>query len=156
MNFETTTCISSDHIILLKHYAKKLDVSVSKLISYLIQYAAKKEKRKTQVFKNISYRDRDMDNKWIRFHLCISWSEYEFLLDIKKIWKVSIAKAIEICVDTVLDEFFNYVIRRRKESVTDNYLSYYENRSYTFDFFKVKGIHCCQFCWGPPPEILKS
>jgi len=73
---------------------------------------------------------------------------------------MSLANVIAFCVDNVLVEFFEYFSRRLKEINTDNYpnnlLSYYENRSYTFDFHREKGIHCLKFYWGPPPEALQS
>ena len=160
MDFETTTCISLKHLSLLHEYADKLDIPLRSLIVYMIMYAAKHEKRKAEAFKQIRYRKRNADNPWKRVHLVLYQSEYEFLLDVRKLWKVSLAKAIEFCVENVLVEFFEYFKKRLKEINTDNYpynlLSYYENRSYTFDFHKVKGIHCLKFYWGPPPKLLKG
>ncbi|MGB4269222.1 MAG: hypothetical protein WBK20_08580 [Spirochaetota bacterium] len=159
MYFETTTCISKNHLCILNDYANKLGVSLRTLIVYMIMYAAKKEKRKYTAFKRISYRKRNKDNPWKRVHLTLYQSEYEFFLDVKKLWKMSIAHVIEYCTDNVINEFFLYFQKRLKEINTDNYpynlLSYYENRSYTFDFYKEKGIHCLKFYWGPPPKLLK-
>ncbi|MCX8124253.1 MAG: hypothetical protein N3F66_08825 [Spirochaetes bacterium] len=159
MDFETTTCISFAHLNILNDCAKRLSIPLSLFIVYLLMYAAKKEKKDYVAFKRIAYRKRDKDNPWKRVHLVVYQSEYEFLLDIKKLWKMSIAHIIAFCVDNVLDEFFLYFEKRLKEINTDNYPnnlpSYYENRSYTFDFFKEKGIHCLKFYWGPPPKILK-
>ncbi|MEJ5362845.1 MAG: hypothetical protein WBK20_10925 [Spirochaetota bacterium] len=160
MYFETTTCISLQHLALLNEYAHKLSVPLRTLVAYMVMYAAKKEKRKFAAFKRISYRKRDKDNPWRRVHIVLYQSEYEFLLDVKKLWKMSLANIIAFCVDNVLEEFFLYFEKRWREINTDNYPynlpSYYENRSYTFDFHREKGIHCLKFYWGPPPEILNK
>ncbi|HOF12887.1 MAG TPA: hypothetical protein PLZ38_03995 [Spirochaetota bacterium] len=159
MDFETTTCISCKHLEILDSYCKKLDVSLRTCIVYMILYAAKKEKKKAIAFKRICYRKRDKDNPWKRVHLVLYQSEYEFCLDVKKLWKMSLANIIAFCVENVLVEFFEYFSRRLKEINSDNYpynlTSYYENRSYTFDFHKEKGIHCLKFYWGPPPEVIE-
>jgi hypothetical protein len=160
MDFETTTCISYEHLNILEGYCQKLDVPLRTLIVYMILYAAKKEKKKAIAFKRISYRKRNKGNPWKRVHVVLYHSEYEFFLDVKKLWKMSLANVIAFCVDNVLVEFFEYFSRRLKEIESDNYPnnlpSYYENRSYTFDFHREKGIHCLKFYWGPPPEALQS
>ncbi|MEW6527812.1 MAG: hypothetical protein AB1444_14235 [Spirochaetota bacterium] len=160
MYFETTTCISLIHLAVLQEYSQKLSIPLRSLLVYMVMYAAKKEKRKFIAFKRIAYRKRNIDNPWKRVHLVLYQSEYEFLLDVKKLWKMSLAHVIEFCTENVLDEFFLYFQKRLKEINTDNYpnnlLSYYENRSYTFDFYREKGIHCLKFYWGPPPKLLKS
>ncbi len=160
MDFETTTCISLQHLAILQEDAQKLDVPLSTLIVYLVMYAAKKEKKTYVAFKRIAYRKRNTGNPWKRVHLVLYQSEYEFFLDVKKLWKMSLANIIAFCVDNVLEEFFLYFKERLKEINTDNYPenlpSYYENRSYTFDFHREKGIHCLKFYWGPPPEVLRK
>ncbi len=159
MDFETTTCISFEHLDILYDYSSRLEVPLRTLIVYMVMYAAKKEKRTYAAFQRIAYRKRDANNPWRRVHLVLYHSEYEFFLDVKKLWKMSLANVIAFCVENVLEEFFLYFQKRLKEMNTDNYPknlpSYYENRSYTFDFHKEKGIHCLKFYWGPPPEVLR-
>jgi hypothetical protein len=155
MYFETTTCVTLENIALLEVYAKKLNMPLRSLIVYLLMFAAKNEKRKAIAFKRISYRKRDK-KPWRRLHLVLYQSEYEFILDVKKLWKMSLALCIEFCIENVLFEFIDYYIESEKRKDTDNYLSYYQNRSYTFDFYQEKGIHCCKFYWGPPPQILNK
>ena len=158
MHFETTTCISLQHIAILEEFAHKLGIPLRTIIVYMIMYAAKKEKKQYRAFKRIAYRKRNADNPWKRVHLVLYQSEYEFFLDVKKLWKMSLAHVIEFCVDNVLVEFFEYFKVRLAKMNSDNYLenlpSYYENRSYTFDFYCENGIHCLKFYWGPPPEAL--
>ncbi len=158
MDFETTTCISYNHLEILSSYSEKMNIPIRTLIVYLIMYSAKHEKNQVNAFKRVAYRKRNPENPWKRLHLVVYYSEYEFFLDVKKLWKMSLAKIIEFCMENVLDEFIQYFSKLIKEINTDNYPhnfpSYYENRSYTFDFHREKGIHCLKFYWGPPPEIL--
>jgi hypothetical protein len=155
MDFETTTCIACDHLSLLRYFSDKYEISLRTFISLLINYSAKYEKNDIQAFKRIAYRNRKGKNSWKRVHLMLKHSEYEFFLDVKKLWKMSLAKIIEYCIENVLDEFLT-VLDERLKNYTDNYREYYEINSYTFDFYKVKGIHCCKFYWGPPPMLLKK
>ncbi|MEJ5363359.1 MAG: hypothetical protein WHV26_14970 [Spirochaetota bacterium] len=152
MIFETTTCISLKHLDILSMYAQKYNLSLHTFIFYLVNYAAKHEKRRYQAFVPVAYRKRKKIKDWKRVHLYVYHSEYELYLDVKKLWKMSLARIIEFCVDKVLIEFIQYLERKLKN--TDNYLDYYFSRSYTFHFYRENGIHCCQYHWGPPPEVL--
>ncbi|MEJ5361612.1 MAG: hypothetical protein WHV26_06065 [Spirochaetota bacterium] len=156
MHFETTTCVSLNNMVLLDIYAKRLNISIRSLVVYLLMFAAKNEKKRPVAFKRISYRKRKKDEKWKRLHLVLYQSEYEFILDVKKLWKMSLALCIEFCLENVLHEFIEFVLNNEKRKDTDNYLYYYRNRSYTFDFYQEKGIHCCKFYWGPPPQLLNK
>jgi len=156
MDIETTTCVSLENLVTLEMYAQKLNIPLRTLIVYLLMFAAKNEKKKAIAFKRISYRKRNSEQPWKRLHLVLYQSEYEFILDVKKLWKMSLALCIEFCIENVLFEFMNYFLDCEKKKDTDNYLNYYQNRSYTFDFYQEKGIHCCKFYWGPPPKLLNK
>ena len=56
-----------------------------------------------QSFKQLSYRKKG--TAWKRFHLVLFDDEYEFFMDVKKVWKMSLAKVIAYCMDNVLFEF---------------------------------------------------
>ncbi|HOJ29883.1 MAG TPA: hypothetical protein PL059_12495, partial [Spirochaetota bacterium] len=76
MHFETTTCISLQHIEILEEFAHKLGIPLRTIIVYMIMYAAKKEKKQYRAFKRIAYRKRNADNPWKRVHLVLYQSEY--------------------------------------------------------------------------------
>ncbi|MCX8123797.1 MAG: hypothetical protein N3F66_06495 [Spirochaetes bacterium] len=160
MYFETTTCISLQQLAIIEEYSKQISLPLRTFIAYMVMYAAKKEKRKYVAFTRIAYRKRNTGNPWRRVHLMLYQSEYEFLLDVKKLWKMSLANIIAFCVDNIIDEFFLYFKQQLQKINTDNYPdnipSYYVNRSYTFDFYRENGIHCLKFYWGPPPKALRK
>ena len=159
MYFETTTCVSHNHLHCIARLADQYDMSIRSFIVYMIIYAAKKEKASSKAFKSISYRDRKKDNPWKRVHLYLQYGEYEYLLDVKKVWKMSVAKVIEFCMENVLDEFLaflNEIDQEVKRGNTDNYLRYEINRSYMFDFCIDEGVHCCRFYWGLPKKYTNQ
>ncbi len=153
MDFETTTCISYEHLDMLSSLAQCYNMPLHSFIVYMIIYAAKKEKAKAFAFKSIAYRRRGTPHSWKRVHLYLQYKEYEYLLDVKKLWKMSVARAIEFCVEHVLEEFVQFLndfFRKEREGKADNYLVYELNRSYIFEYDTTEGVHCCRFYWGLP------
>lgn len=148
MGFETTTCISLAHRNILEHYAKRCDLPLSKLIVSMINYAALHEKKKNRPFRHIQYRERHTTT-WKRVHLCLSYHEYEFLLDMKKLWKMSVALLVAYCVENVLIEFVEALLKEEH-----NYS--YRFMHYTFDFNKVCDMPAYRCIWGVPPELLQK
>ena len=89
MNFETTTCISHEHREILELYAKKYNVSFRNLIAMLVQYIAEHEKIMFNGNRRIKYRNRKGPHTWQRMHIVLYPQEYEFVLDVKKVCKMS-------------------------------------------------------------------
>jgi len=147
MNLETTTCISYEHLQLLKHHADKNKLSLHSCIVALINYTVLHKTIAVKAYTRLSYRKRYI--QWKRLHIMLLEHEYEFILDLKKVYKMSFAKLIAYCIDNYLYEFLEAL---EKEDNTDNYRC----GGYTFRFFLEEGIQCCQFYWGPPPEILTN
>ncbi len=150
MNIETTTCISVEHIELMKFYSKHYNISQRTFLSGLVSFAAQLEKEDVKSFKQLSYRKKG--THWKRFHLVLFEDEYEFFMDVKKLWKMSLAKIIAFCLDNVLDEFLAVLDSMGEDDYTDNY----RYSGYTFSVYRVYGIVCCKFFWGPDPKIIKK
>ncbi len=148
MQFETTTCITDEHHEILSNYADMFGLTVSDLITSLIHYAVLCEKKNLKTFKSIQYRKRNK-KKWKRLHLYLRYNEYEFLLDMKKMWKMSVALLIEYCIENVLNEFVKVLLRE-----DDTYS--YRFTCYTFKFEKLHGFHSYRIIWGLPPELMAS
>ncbi|MEW6525215.1 MAG: hypothetical protein AB1444_00945 [Spirochaetota bacterium] len=146
MEFETTTCISNKHIQIINYYAEMCDMPLSKFLVSLINYAAVHEKRKLKPFTHVQYRKRS-GLTWQRVHLYLLYHEYEFLLDMKKLWKMSVAHLIEYCIENVLVEFVEALSKEEH-----NYS--YRFMHYTFDFSYVKNMPAYRCIWGVPPEML--
>lgn len=89
-NIETTICISYEHLSLIKLYAKEYKMPLHLFIMGLIRYMVSIKKIPVKGYTRLSYCAR-YTGKWKRFHLFLMEQEYEFLLDVKKICKMSVA-----------------------------------------------------------------
>ncbi len=148
MNLETTTCISYDHLDAIQRYAKLYELSLSRFIINFINYVVSHKSIQIKAYSQLSYRKR-YSGKWRRLHIVLLEHEYEFIMDIRKVYKMSLAKFIAYCMDNYLNDYLNAL---EKEDNTDNY----RFSGYCFHVFLEEGIQCCQFYWGPHPEILKK
>ncbi len=150
MNIETTTCISLEHLEVLRWCAQKYNMSLRTFISALISFTAQWEKNDVKSFSQLSYRQKG--TTWKRLHLVLYEDEYEFFMDVKKVWKMSLAKIIAYCLEHVLDDFLKIL-----EGIDDNdYTDNYRHTGYTFCVYKEEDIVCCQFYWGPHPKIIQK
>ncbi|MCX8124199.1 MAG: hypothetical protein N3F66_08550 [Spirochaetes bacterium] len=145
MNIETTTCITLNHLDLLKQYAAQHKLSLHAFLVSLINYVVSYKKIPAKSYMRLKYRQRY--NDWKRVHLYLYDHEYEFLMDVRKIFKMSLAKVISYCVENYL---FDFLVALDSSENTDNY----RYSGYTFSFYLEDGIPCCQFYWGPPPQIM--
>jgi hypothetical protein len=151
MNIETTTCISYDHLEIMKEYAHQHNMSLRTFLSALISFAANYEKLDVQYFKQIKYRKRNT-TQWKRFHIVLYDDEYEFFMDVKKLYKMSLARIIEYCLDNILNEFLEFL--SKEEQKEDYYTDNYRYSGYAFETGTKKDIFYLTVYWGPHPEIL--
>jgi len=153
MYIETTTCISHEHLEILKTQAKKHSMSLRTFLSALIGFAAQCDKARIKQFKQLKYRPRN-NGAWKRFHLVLYGDEYEFLWDVKKLWKMSLALVIAYCLDNVLFEFLKFLEEAEKDE--DYYTDNYRFSGYTFEVSTEEDIFYCKFYWGPHPELVRK
>ncbi|MCX8123397.1 MAG: hypothetical protein N3F66_04445 [Spirochaetes bacterium] len=153
MNIETTTCISYSHLDLLTFYAKKHNMPLRTFISSLISFATQYDKLQSHFFKQLKYRKR-YSGQWKRLHLVLYDDEYEFFMDVKKVYKLSLARIIEYCLDNILYEFLEFLAK--EEENEDYYTDNYRYRGYAFETGTKKDIFYLTVYWGPHPEILQK
>ncbi len=149
MNAETTTCISFANDAIIKAVGKKYNISVSKLLVLMVRYATERRQLTLKSCRNVQYRDKKGKGSWKRIHLQLNPNEYEFLMDVKKIWKVSVARMLEFCIENYLFDLQEKVLEKNK---TDNYL--YNN--YHFEIGEEEGILYCLVYWGLPQKVLQK
>jgi len=153
MNIETTTCISYEHLDILKFHAQKHNMSLRTFISCLISFASQFERGEIHYFKQLRYRPRK-SGSWKRLHLVLYEDEYEFFMDVKKLWKMSLARIIAFCIDNVLEEFLRFL--SKEEEKEDYYTDNYRYSGYSFEVSREEDIFYCKVYWGPHPEILRK
>jgi len=148
MNAETTTCISFENDAVIKSICKKYKISVSRLLILMVRYATERRQLTLKSCRNVKYRDKNKGS-WKRIHLQLNPQEYEFLMDVKKIWKMSVARMIEFCIENYLFDLQKKVLEKKK---TDNYL--YNN--YHIEIGEEEGILYCLIYWGLPQKVLQK
>ncbi|MCX8124396.1 MAG: hypothetical protein N3F66_09550 [Spirochaetes bacterium] len=153
MNIETTTCISYKHLEICKLHAKKHGMSLRTFLSSLISFAAQHKKIHVRYFKQVKYRAKS-GGDWSRLHLVLYDDEYEFFMDVKKLWKMSLALVIEFCLDNVLYEFLQFLTKAEEDD--DYYTDNYRYKGYTFETGIEEEIFFYKLYWGPHPELLKK
>lgn len=152
MYFETTTCISLEHDALIQELSLHYNMSKRSFISALISFIAENEKISAVSFFQLRYRKRGTN--WRRLHLALFPDEYEFFMDVKKVWKMSLARIIAFCLDNALDEFLRFLDSKILDE--DYYTDSYRYRNYCFEFSREEGIQYCRFYWGIHPEIIRK
>ncbi len=148
MNAETTTCISIENERILKEICKKYKMSITRVVVLMVKYTSENRRLSLISNRNVKYREKGTTT-WKRIHLQLKPNEYEFLMDVKKIWKMSVAKMIEYCIENILFELEEKVLGKNR---TDNYL--YNN--YHFEIGEEDGIIYCYIYWGLPLKILQK
>ncbi len=153
MNIETTTCISYEHLAICRSFAKKHGMSLRTFLSSLIGYAAQSKNANVKYFKQVKYRPKG-NGDWKRLHLVLYDDEYEFFMDVKKLWKMSLAMVIAYCLDNVLNEFLKFLAKAEEDE--DYYTDNYRYKGYAFEIGVEEEIFFCKLYWGPHPHIVKK
>ncbi|MEW6526332.1 MAG: hypothetical protein AB1444_06665 [Spirochaetota bacterium] len=152
MDIETTTCISLYHLGVVRHYAEEHGMSMRTFLSALVSFAAQCKNIDVGYFKQVKYRPKG--SEWKRLHLVLYNDEYEFFLDVKKLWKMSLALVIAYCLDNVLYDFLQFLTKAEEDE--DYYADNYRYRGYAFEIGEEENIFYYKLYWGPHPEIVKE
>jgi len=152
MEIETTTCISFEHYELIQSLSQQYGMSMRSFLSTLIGFAAEIDLMPPTTFKRLTYRNRG--TTWKRLHVTLFADEYEFFMDIRKVWKMSLARVIEYCLNNILDEFLRFLDSKIVEE--DYYSDSYRYRNYCFEFYREENIQTGKFYWGIHPEIIQK
>jgi spore coat polysaccharide biosynthesis predicted glycosyltransferase SpsG len=95
----------------------------------------------------IKYQERDVKANWRILHIVVNEYEYEYYLDMRKFYKMSVSFLLAYAVRQYLNAVINESLDNNIN--TDNYLY----RNYIFTKKKVDGIVCWQIYWGLPIKL---
>ena len=138
---ETTLNIHNDILIKICKAAEFKGISRSRIIILLLKKFMGSSVD-FSMFRCIKYQDKDLPEKWHTFHIQLREDDYEFFLDLRKFFKMSVSLVLAIAVKKYIDSLFN-------KKFTDNYLF----RNYLMIRNVVDGIINWQLYWGFPPKI---
>ena len=99
---------------------------------------------KVKTFSQISYQDRDSEKKnWHRLHISLEPGEYEYFLDMRNLFKLSVSKIVA----EVIKEYFNKILNN--EIKEDSYLL----NLYCLEGYYFNSVQSWVKYWGVPTKL---
>ncbi len=141
---ETTLYVHVDVLAQINKAALALGTSSSKIIILMLKKAMKNIPDPGRMGKLVQYQPRSSRENWHRFHIHLRIDDYEYLLDLRKLLKMSVSSILAYA-------FHKYGDNIMKVKKTDNY----QYKNYVILREVIDGIICWRFIWGYPPQIEK-
>jgi len=139
-----------------KNTLNRLDIGITStgksrnyLIKLLMQRIMKDNHKMIKTYSRIKYQNRDLKENWKRINVVLNEYEYEYYLDLRKFFKMSISLILAYVVFSYLDDLL------KKNRNTDNYFY----RNYIFIKKTFEEVICWHIYWGIPPDthiLLKN
>jgi hypothetical protein len=148
MKIETTINVNRIIMIRLDDVSRKLNKSRMYIIRLLLAKMLEDNRISHHHWSRIRYQKRDLPENWHTFHLTLREDEYEYSLDLRKVYKMSLSHAIAYAVNKYLDRLYSQFAKNMENS--DNYL--YKN--YLISHKIIDGIHCWKYYWGYPERDI--
>jgi hypothetical protein len=120
------------------------------IIKLLMQRVMNNSQKMIKSYSRIQYQGRDVKLNWHRLHISVNEYEYEYYLDMRKFYKMSVSFILAYAVRCYLNEITNELLD--KNFSTDNYI--YKN--YTLMKYTIDEIICWQIYWGIHPQIFDT
>ena len=147
MLIETTIHIHKNILELLNYGAAMTSRNRTFIIKLLMQRVMSNNQRMLESYYRIKYQARDERENWYRLHLVLNEYEYEYYLDMRKFFKMSVSFILAYAVRRYLDEIINELLHGSNN--TDNYCY----RNYIFIKKTIDEIICWEIYWGIPKKL---
>ena len=149
MLIETTMHVHNSILEILTYGEVMTGRPIKVIIKLLMQRIMDDNHKLLKSCRRVKYQERDKEKNWHRVHIVLNEYEYEYYLDMRKFYKMSVSFILAYAVMKYLNELVNELLDRNKN--TDNYL--YSN--YIFIKETVDGIICWKTYWGIPQKLLR-
>jgi hypothetical protein len=123
MIVETTIHMHKNMLEMLNSGAARTGRSRTFIIKILMQRVMDDNNKMLKPCSMIKYQARDEKDNWYRIHLVLNEYEYEYCLDMRKFYKMSVSFILAFAVRRFLDEVVNELIDGSNN--TDN--CFYQN-----------------------------
>jgi hypothetical protein len=144
MEIQTTININKISLDQLNHASSILRISKTQIIRLLLKQILE-DNRNVKIFLSpVKFQPRDDKSNWYTFHLTLREDEYEFCLDLRKIYKMSVSYIIALAIKKHLVKIINLLNGKSDKDITDNYLFH----NYLFSFNITNGIKNFRIYWG--------
>ena len=144
MLIPTTLHVHKTILDKLDNGAIVIGISRNSIIKLLIQRIMKDNRRMLKANSRVRYQAKDLKKNWKRINITFNEYEYEYCLDLRKFYKMSVSLILAFAVLQYL-----YEILKSGKS-TNNYCFH----NYIFVREIVDNVICWQIYWGIPPQPL--
>jgi hypothetical protein len=144
MKIETTLNIQNHLLEKITYAAQNQGIYRIELIILLFKMVMQDAPKYLRNGKRVEYQSRHNHGTWHAFHIQLRPNDYECLLDLRKLLKMSVSHILAYAIDKYWD-----ILMKRK--ATDNY--HFTN--YLIFNEKIDGIICWTLFWGFPRNLNK-
>ena len=141
---ETTINIHIDILGKINKISSANNISRNKVIKNLLKKVMHNELNNFSFNKCIKYQDSDSKQNWRKFHLLLDTDEYEFFLDLRKFFKMSVSAIVAFAVK----KYYKEIMKFKK---TDNYLF----KNYIIIKETINNVLTWRLFWGYPEKMEK-
>ncbi|HNW29884.1 MAG TPA: hypothetical protein PKN50_15505 [Spirochaetota bacterium] len=141
---ETTLNIHTDILEQVNRAARLRCISRSEMIIMLIKRIMDDVSNSVRFGRMVQYQKRSGPDVWHTVHLQVRMDDYEYLLDLRRLLKMSVSLILAYAVRKYLNEIM-------EKKATDN--NQYKNYVLIKEIFNA--TICWRLIWGYPPGIEK-
>ena len=141
---ETTLNIHAKIATKITIAARTKNISRSELILILIKKIMDDVSQPSRFGAMVKYQERSTGGAWKTFHLVVREDDYEYLLDLRKLLKMSVSHLLAYAIKKFLS-------RLMKNKITDNY----QYHNYMVIREIIDNVICWKFVWGFPRTLEK-
>ncbi|MBN2160638.1 MAG: hypothetical protein JW807_14715 [Spirochaetes bacterium] len=145
MLINTTINIHVDVLKKLSRDALSSGESKTYVVSALLRRLGDDFEKFEKSWTRVRYQKRTPGKNWRCLHLYLKPDEYEYFLDLRKVFKVSVSFLVALAVDLYQDE-----VMKKVNYGTDNY----RYRNYMISRMIIDGVVCWMHYWGVPHSML--
>ncbi len=142
-SIKTTLYMRRDILEKLTDASYALGMSRTRIVSMLLARFSDTHRQMITAWRQVRYQERRGDVKWHRLHVSYSSNQYEFVIDLRKVCKLSVSRIVAYAIEKLLDSLLCSLQGTGHHNTTS---------SYVFSSIQVGGVVCWLFCWGIPPE----
>ncbi len=145
MIIKTTLYIHNNILRRIHKFVGKNKKLRSNLIISLLKRAMRDNKKMIKGFMSVKYQQKDSANEWNIIHIAFKEDDYEYFIDMRKLYKMSVSLILAYAVRKYL---FQMMTKEMGRFMSDNYYP----RNYLLSRYIIGGIICWKLHWGFPAD----
>ncbi len=122
------------------------NISKNKVIKKLLKMVMSKDLNSFPTNRCVKYQESDSKENWQKFHLLLDVDEYEYFIDLRKFFKMSVSAIVAYSVN----KYFKKLMKSKIKTI-DNYLF----KNYILIKETINNVITWRLFWGYPEKIEK-